>query len=153
MSVTSTSAQNWCGGLLQMLFMLKGLLSIALVGTLSCTAQDVPAAVKNSFEKNFPGIAVKEWDKEEDKYEANFSENGKTMSATFTADGVLKETETDIKIETLPAAVTSYIQSNYKNATIKEAAIIVRGDSKMYEAEVKGKDLLFDEQGKFLKEE
>ena len=136
-----------------MLFMLKGLLSIALFCTLSCTAQDVPAAVKKSFEKNFPGIAVKKWDKENDKYEANFIENGKTMSATFTADGALKETETDINIEDLPATVTSYIKSNYKNATIKEAAVIVRGDSKMYEAEVKGKDLLFDEQGKFLKEE
>ena len=133
--------------------MLKGLLSIALFGTLSCTAQDVPTAVKNSFGKHFPGVVVKKWDKEKNEYEANFSENGKTMSATFTADGALKETETDIKIESLPATVTSYIQSNYENATIKEAAIIVRGDSKMYEAEVKGKDLLFDEQGKFLKEE
>lgn len=29
--------------------------------------------------------------------------------------------------------------------------MIVRGNEKMYEAEVKGKDLLFDMQGRFLK--
>ena len=75
------------------------------------------------------------------------------MSATFDANGVLKETETDIKVAELPAPVSKYVATNYKGATIKEAAIITRGDNKMYEAEVKGKDLLFDVDGKFLKEE
>ncbi len=103
--------------------------------------------------KIIPGHCSKKWDKEDGNYEANFSKDGKTMSATFTAAGVLKETETDIKVSELPVGVENYIKSNYKDATIKEAAIIVRGNDTMYEAEVKGKDLLFDKNGKFLKEE
>ena len=76
------------------------------------------------------------------------------MSATFDATGKWLETETDIKVSELPKAVLDYVKTNYKGASIKEAAVISNPtSSKMYEAEVKGKDLLFDENGKFLKEE
>jgi hypothetical protein len=116
-------------------------------------AQNVPAPVKQAFETNFPNTTVKKWDKEDGDYEANFNTNGKTMSATFDAAGNLKETETGIKISELPAPVADYVKTNYKDAAIKEASVVERGKEKMYEAEVKGKDLLFDMQGKFLKEE
>jgi hypothetical protein len=113
-----------------------------------------PVAVKESFTKNFPGITVKSWDKEDNKYEANFIKDGKTMSATFDTNGTLEETETDIAVKELPAAITSYVQNNYKDAHITEAAMITKPNGeKLYEAEVKGKDLLFDMQGKFLREE
>ena len=130
------------------------IIAMALLCTISCTAQNVPVAVKNAFAKSFPNTAVKKWDKEDGNYEANFSKDGKTMSATFDANGNWKETETDIQVGELPEAVVSYVKSNYKGATIKEAAVLSNTESKkMYEAEVKGKDLLFDENGKFIKEE
>lgn len=128
-------------------------IAAALFAAVSCMAQTAPATVKNAFTKSFPGVTVKKWDKEDGKYEANFVKDGKSMSATFTAEGNLEETETDIKVVELPSAIADYIKSNYKGATLKEAGMIVRGTQKMYEAEVKGKDLLFDMQGKFLKEE
>ena len=121
--------------------------------TLSCAAQTAPANVKTAFTKAFPNVAVKKWDKEDGKYEANFIKDGKTMSATFTTDGTLNETETSMKVSDLPSAIADYVKANYKGASIKEAALIVRGDKTMYEAEVKSKDLLFDRQGKFIKEE
>lgn len=129
------------------------LLAVTMLSTFGCMAQVAPVAVKNAFTQHFPGITVKKWDKEDGKYEANFTKDGKTMSALFDANGTLEETETDIPISQLPAAVVAYVQSNYKGATIKEAALIVRGTAKLYEAEVKGKDLLFNEQGTFVKEE
>ena len=62
--------------------------------------------------------------------------------------------KTDIKISELPAAIRDYTKTSYKDAAIKEAAVLSRpGNAKLYEAEVKGKDLLFDGQGKFIKEE
>ncbi len=134
--------------------MKKTMVVLTLFFAIGCMAQNVPSAVKNSFAKNFAGITVKKWDKEDEKFEANFTKDGKSMSATFTADGSLEETETDIKITELPAAVLNYIKANYKGATIKEAAIIEKpGSEKMFEAEVKGKDLLFNGAGKFLREE
>ena len=120
----------------------------------NCSAQNVPAEVKAAFAKSFPNTTVKKWDKEDGNYEANFTKDGKTMSATFDAKGTWMETETDIKISELPAAVSDYVKTNYKGATIKEAAIINNPSAKkLYEAEVKGEDLLFDENGKFLKKE
>ncbi len=133
---------------------MKKLVVIAVVFTaINCKAQNVPASVKSAFQKSFPGITVKKWDKEDGGYEANFNKDGKTMSATFDANGNWQETETDIKVSELPSAVSNYIKANYKGARIKEAAITETAKGKMYEAEVKGKDLLFDMQGRFLKVE
>ncbi|HVX24851.1 MAG TPA: PepSY-like domain-containing protein [Parafilimonas sp.] len=133
---------------------MKKIFVIAVAFTaINCNAQNVPATVKAAFQKSFPGITVKKWDKEDDGYEANFAKDGKTMSATFDANGNWKETETDIKVTELPAAVSNYVKANYKGASIKEAAITETVKGKMYEAEVKGKDLLFDMQGNFVKAE
>jgi putative PepSY-like beta-lactamase-inhibitor len=130
------------------------IIAFALLATVSCAAQNVPGAVKNAFAKSFPNTTVKKWDKEDGNYEANFTKDGKSMSATFDTTGKWMETETDIRVNELPAAVINYVKSNYKGATIKEAAVLSNTESKkMYEAEVKGKDLLFDENGKFVKEE
>ena len=134
--------------------MKKVLVFIAALSTLSCMAQNIPQAVTTAFKKSFPGITIKKWDKEDGNYETNFSKDGKTMSATFDAKGNWMETETDIKVSELPASVTDYVKTKYAGAAIKEAAIITNPQAKkIYEAEVKGKDLQFDENGKFLKEE
>ena len=133
---------------------MKKLVVIAVAfAAINCQAQNVPAPVKAAFQKSFPGITVTKWDKEDDGYEANFAKDGKTMSATFDASGDWKETETDIKVSELPAAILTYVKENYKAEKIKEAAITETAKGKMYEAEVKGKDLLFDMQGKFVKAE
>ena len=133
--------------------MKRMLVAATMLTTVSCLAQDAPSAVKSAFAKYFPGVTAKKWDKEDGKYEADFTKDSKKMSATFTADGTMEKTETGIKVAELPSAVTDYIKTNYKGATVKEASMIVRGSDKMYETEVKGKDLLFDMQGKFIKEE
>lgn len=112
----------------------------------------VPASVMAAFNKNFSGINDAKWEKEKGNYEANFKQNGQKMSALFDANGGWLETETDIAINTLPAAVTEYIAKNYKGEKIKEAAKLkmANGDDN-YEAEVKGLDLIFDAKGKFIK--
>jgi len=133
--------------------MKKLLVAVIAFSCVSCMAQNVPAAVTTAFEKSFPNTVVKKWDKEDGGYEANFTKDSKSMSATYDANGTWKETETDIKIAELPASVVDYIKTNYKGAGIKEAAVIETANGRMYEAEVKGKDLLFDMDGKFLKQE
>jgi uncharacterized membrane protein YkoI len=113
----------------------------------------VPAVVKDAFKKNFAGMTAK-WELEKGNYEANFKQNNQTLSALFDPQGKWLETETDIKISDLPAKVKSYVAQNYNGAKIKEAARIKKADGKInYEAEVKGKDLIFDEQGNFINAE
>lgn len=113
---------------------------------------EVPAAVKATFAKQYPGITAK-WEKEDGKYEAGFKKEGITTSILYEPNGTMTETETDITPKSLPAAVNNYVKENYKGKSIKEASKIIKADGTInYEAEVNGKDLIFDATGKFLKE-
>jgi uncharacterized lipoprotein NlpE involved in copper resistance len=112
---------------------------------------NVPVAVKNSFVKLYPGTNAK-WEKEDAKYESNFKRDGHNMSALFAEDGSLEETEMDIAISDLPATVAEYVKAHHTGATIKEAAKITKANGDInYEAEVKGTDLIFDNDGNFIK--
>lgn len=134
-----------------MAFLFAGSITLAACSQ-SLDNSKMPAAAKTSFAKDFPGTSPK-WDKENFIYEANFKMNGKTMSALYDENGNRQETETDITISDLPAAVTDYILQNYKDEKIKEAAIITKANGEVnYEAEVNGMDLLFTKDGKFIKE-
>ena len=116
-------------------------------------ASKVPAPVKETFAKKFPGVTPG-WENEKGKYEASFKSKGQSMSALFNADGSIVETEVGMKVSALPASVTAYVKEHYKGATIKEAAKITKADGTVnYEAEVNKMDVIFDADGKFLKEE
>jgi hypothetical protein len=113
---------------------------------------EVPAAVKTSFTKIYPGVTAK-WEKEKGNYEAEFKKDAKSMSATFEPSGTMLESETAIKESEFPAAAINYLKTNYKGKHIKEFAKITGSDGGVtYEAEVEGKDVIFDSAGKFLKE-
>lgn len=112
----------------------------------------VPPAVKNAFAKAYTAIKTVKWEKEKGDFEASFKQGGNEMSAVFKADGTQLESELEIKAADLPASVLAYVKQNYKSAAIKEAAKITKATGEVnYEAEVKGKDLLFDSNGKFIK--
>lgn len=112
----------------------------------------VPSAVKNSFEKRFPEAKAK-WEKEDGQYEAGFNQAGKNMSAMFKPDGTFVESEMEIKVSELPATVLAYVKSHYKGKSIKEGSKITKANGTVeYEAEVNDKDVMFDKDGKFLKE-
>ena len=115
-------------------------------------ASKVPAAVKADFAKRYPGVTAK-WEMEDGKYEAGFKQGSSSMSATFEPSGKFTESEVDIKVADLPATVLSYVKEHYKGKSIKEGAKITKADGTVnYEAEVNGKDVIFDANGKFLKE-
>ncbi len=138
--------------------MKKSLLTFALIATtiMGANAQKldaakVPTAVKESFAKQFPTATAK-WEMEDGKYEAGFKSDDKVMSALFSKDGTMTESEVSIKQTELPANVLAYVKENYKGKTIKECAKITKADGTIvYEAEVNGKDLIFDDKGKFMK--
>jgi hypothetical protein len=133
------------------------LISLMILITLHTNAQKlnaakVPAVVKAAFAKQFAGATAK-WEKENGEYEAGFKMEGKEMSALFTADGKMTESEVSIKPTELPAKVRAYVKANYKDKKIKAGAKITKADGTInYEAEVNGVDVMFDSDGKFLKE-
>jgi len=110
-----------------------------------------PTAVAEALVAQFPG-ATAEWVKEGSDYEANFKLNGEEMSATFSEDGTLLETEVEMEKDALPSSILEYIKANY-NEEVEEAAKITKANGKIfYEAEVNDIDIIFDANGNFVKE-
>ncbi len=113
---------------------------------------DVPTAVKTAFVKMYPGAISVEWEMENSKYEAEFKENNVETSAIFEANGTYVQTEVEIAVSSLPEAVREYVSKNLAGKKIKEAAKIIDAKGTItYEAEVGGKDYIFDASGVFLK--
>jgi hypothetical protein len=133
---------------------------IALVITSGVMAQDlkskdVPQVVKAALVSKYPQAAKVSWEMENGNFEANWGgKSGEDNSASFTPKGEFVEIVNAIKISELPPPVAPYIAAHYKGAKIKEAGRVTDAAGKtMYEAEIKGSDLIFDEKGKFIKKD
>jgi hypothetical protein len=137
-------------------------LSLLLVAlcTITATAQKIsesklPEAVKTAFAKKYTVSEKVSWEKEKGNYEANWGgKSGEDHAALFAPDGTFIEIVDAIPVAGLPSTITQYVKSKYNNASIKEAGKLTDASGKkMYEIEVKGKDVIFDEAGNFLREE
>jgi uncharacterized membrane protein YkoI len=132
-------------------------LSINSMSAQKVKESEVPKAVVTAFQTHFKGAKADAWDKEKNgEFEAEFKMNKVEMSANFSADGKLMETEEEIATSALPKSATEYVTKNYAGCKIEEAAKITNSAGKItYEAEVKkGKEeieLIFDAKGNFEK--
>lgn len=109
----------------------------------------VPAAVKEALKKAHPSATPK-WEWEDKAYEANFKEGGREVSCIITKEGVLKETEAEMKLAELPKATQEYVAKNYRDKKIAETAKIVAADgTTTYEVVMGGKELIFAADGTF----
>jgi hypothetical protein len=134
--------------------------AIAIVVAVNVRAQDlkskdVPEPVKMAMSKKYPEATKVGWEKEKGNYEANWGgKSGEDNSVVFTPAGVFVEIVKAIKISDLPASIAPYVAAHFKRAQIKEAGKVTDAAGKtMYEAEIKGGDLIFDEKGNFLKKD
>jgi len=130
---------------------------LVIAGLSSCTQKlkesQVPAVAKATFEKEYPNTKGS-WDKEDEGYEVEFEKDGKEMSLIIDETGKILETETMIAVNELPASILDYMNTHYKGMKVEEAARIVKANGDInYEAEIKEKDVVFDANGNFLKEE
>jgi hypothetical protein len=125
----------------------------------SLKAQDlkaaVPAVVKEALAKKYPEATKVSWEKEKGNYEANWGgKSGEDNSVMFTPTGKFIEIVKAIPVTDLPKNIAPYVKAHYKGAKIKEAGKVTDATGKtMYEAEIKGKDLIFDENGNFIKKD
>jgi hypothetical protein len=116
----------------------------------------VPGIIKESFEKIHPNATDVQWIEEPSIFEAKFTD-GKTKGAiSFNEKGEIVETEEVIEQDNLPnlPGIIEYIKTSYPGEIIEQSEKITKHDGTVvYELQIKGKELVFDSQGKFLKEE
>ena len=115
----------------------------------------VPAKVKAALIKKYPGATKVTWEKEKGNFEANWGgKSGEDHSVQYTPKAVFVEIVDAIPVSELPKAVSEYVALHYPKSKITEAGKVTDAKGKQtYEAEVKGKDLIFDLDGKFLKKD
>ena len=115
--------------------------------------KDVPKTVKDAFVKKYPDAKKVSWEKEKGNYEANWGgKSGEDNSVTFTPAAIFLEIVEAIPVSQLPSNVVPYVVKHYTGAKITEAGKVTDASGKhMFEAEIKGKDLIFDEKGIFIK--
>jgi hypothetical protein len=115
---------------------------------------EAPEAVKTAFANAYNDVKEVQWSKEENAWEAEFEMNEVEMSANYDTIGNLLETESEINIKDLPAAINTYVKKNLAGAEIKEAAKITDSKGKVtFEAEINGEDYIFDQKGTFIKKD
>ena len=117
--------------------------------------KDVPASVKAALLKKYPDAKKVSWEKENGNFEANWGgKSGEDNSAMFTSAGAFLELVQAIPVSQLPSSVAVYVKQHYKGMVINEAGKVTDASGKnMLEAKIKGKDLIFDEKGVFIKED
>lgn len=115
--------------------------------------KEVPTVVTNTLQKNYPSAEKLRWEVEKGNYEAEFEVNETGYSLLIDISGNILETEMEIKVAELPVKAKDFVSKNYAGKKIKEATKITdsKGDV-TYEAEVKGKDLIFDSDGNLNRE-
>lgn len=115
--------------------------------------RNIPVDVKSSFQLKYPTAAKIKWDKEGENYEASFDLDKTASSVLMDAKGTIIETEIEIELSQLPKGILNYVKTHYAGKHVKEGAKIT--DAKgiiKYEVELQGIDLIFDNNGKFIKE-
>ncbi len=142
---------------------MKNLVCLFLLATatsVSVNAQDVksgnvPASVKSALLKKYPAAKNATWEKEKKNFEANWGgKSGEENSVQFTPSGKFIEIVKAILVSELPKPVSAYVNQHYKGAKIAEAGKVTDAEGKIfYEAEVNRKDIIFDENGNFVKAE
>jgi hypothetical protein len=115
----------------------------------------VPAAVKAALAKKYPEASNVTWEKEKGNYEGNWGgKSGEDHSVQFTPTGTFIEIVNAIPVSELPKNTVDYVKAHYKGAKITEAGKVTDAKGKTsYEAEVNGRDVIFDETGNFVKAE
>lgn len=116
--------------------------------------RDVPQAVRNALIQKYPQAAKVGWEKEKGNFEANWGgRSGEDHSVLFTPDGIFVEEVNAMAVKDLPASVAGYVKAHYQT-TIREAGkrLDAKGEHTL-EVEIKGKDLLFTPEGRFIAEE
>ena len=118
---------------------------------------NVPAVVKSANMKKYPESKMHHitWEIEKGNYEANWGgKDGEANSVTYTPSGTFIEIVKEIPVSQLPKTAQSYIKEHYKKAKFGDVGKVLDAQDKTsYEVEINRKDVIFDENGNFVKEE
>jgi hypothetical protein len=100
--------------------------------------KSTPENVKKEFTGKYPAAQNIKWSSEEDnEWEAEFTMNGKEMSASYDNAGKWLETETEISSKELPSAVSASLKKDFSGYETGEISYLEKPEMKGYEIALK----------------
>ena len=142
--------------------MVRKMLLIALLfcfwaGGVQAQIREIPAAVKEVFEKQYPDAESVEYKDMLDSVQVYFTEGGQKFIAKYNNKGAWKETEKDWNFESLSQAVKDgFAKSKYADWDVEETKIVYRHTNKeLYRVKLKKSDiqkkyLFFNTEGRLV---
>ncbi len=120
----------------------------------SLVSTTVPKVVMKGFKSRYPLATPSYWVQEDEDYEAQFTVNGKVMTAEFSRRGKWLNSEIVMEPEELPAMGVEYIRKNYEgyevNAIIFEESPLGKFYSVGLANDENYEELIFDALGNFV---
>lgn len=116
----------------------------------------VTQIIEEAFKNLHPTAAILKWNDEPPIWEAKYKDGLEKGAVSFNNKAEVVETELVISESQLPNAsvISDYIKVHYSNEKIQGCEKITKQDgTNTYEIQITGKELVFDNTGKFLNEE
>jgi hypothetical protein len=131
-------------------------IAFAFISSSAFSQKNPSEIVKKEFMKKYATAQSVKWDSEEkNEWEAEFTMDGKKMSASFDDSGKWLESETTITDKDLPSSVISVLNKDYQGYKKGHIEIFESPAMKGFEIGLKKGDtsleVVFDNNGKIIK--
>ena len=115
---------------------------------------EVPKVVLDAFATKYANAKSIEWEKENTIYIAEFKLDNVEFEAEFDMDGFWMQTEKEVDVKDLPAAVIAKINTDYPDFKIEEAEEVETSEITYFELEIENGEMEYeigiDNSGKIL---
>ena len=121
---------------------LFALFLLAACGDKDMKSSEVPAAVKTAFQTAYPGATDVEWELEGTDYEVEWEMNGEEYEATYSATGMLKNTDAGINltIDELPLPVQQAVNTSFPGYVMDDVQQVTVNGQQQFEVEMNSRD-------------
>lgn len=99
-------------------------------------AKRVPTLVKNALLTKFPDATDIEWEKNNNRYEADYDVDNTECAASIDASGKIIMYKQEIQVTELPAILSGTLQQNFAGYTIEDSERIQKGDQVFYQVKL-----------------
>jgi hypothetical protein len=115
---------------------------------------EIPAEIKDSFDRLYKEAKKNEWTIKEDRYKVNFQFNGHKMFTYLDRHGLWIKSFTRLVLEDIPEPITSYLSSEYPEYELTKFYLKDTPEGQSYTVAARSVDeyvwLEFDENGALL---
>jgi len=131
-------------------------MAFAFISGSAFSQKNLPEIVKNEFAKKYAAAKSVRWDNEDKtEWEAEFTIDGKRMSASFDVSGKWIESETIITEKELPASVVTSLNKDFQGFKKGHIEVFENSEIKGFEIGLKKGEsrieVVIDNTGKIIK--